>query len=174
MSVTQSLKKKKKPVTFGPKCLIFIISLITFPTDYTSWFKRENYTIHKQLDEIHICPWQLKMTLLWKWIVLLSVTDCLAGKMSHASFYSKPPFLLLFSIFILDSVFMLCHVSLFTVIVEKSEIQSKPVYSCLKINRFCLKIHWMGLRCSGAMTQFTSTAEYGFRKYSLQVYVAFR
>lgn len=81
---------KKKAVTFGPKCLILIISVITFPTDYTSRIQGKKRSIHKQLDESHIRPWQPKMMLLWKRLALLSIMGCLAGKIPYLSFsYQK-------------------------------------------------------------------------------------
>ncbi|XP_023649827.2 contactin-3-like isoform X1 [Paramormyrops kingsleyae] len=40
---------------------------------------KEKYSIHKLLDDSIICPWQLKMMLLWKQLVILSVIGCLAA-----------------------------------------------------------------------------------------------
>lgn len=90
VSVKRMGVKKKRAVTFGPKCLILIISVITFPTDYTSRIqrKKKRRSIHKQLDESHIRPWQLKMTLLWKRLALLSIMGCLAGKTSYLMSFS--------------------------------------------------------------------------------------
>ncbi|XP_076870192.1 contactin-3 isoform X2 [Brachyhypopomus gauderio] len=55
--------------------------------DYTSCIQAKNNSIHKQMDESHICPWQLKMTLLWKRLVLLSITSCFAAYAEDALFH---------------------------------------------------------------------------------------
>ncbi|KAA0712791.1 Contactin-3 Brain-derived immunoglobulin superfamily protein 1 [Triplophysa tibetana] len=54
---------------------------------YTSRIQGKNHSIHKQLDESHTCPWQLKMTLLWKRLVVLSIIGCLAAQAEDGKFF---------------------------------------------------------------------------------------
>ncbi|XP_029550519.1 contactin-3-like isoform X3 [Salmo trutta] len=50
-----------------------------FPLRSKILILRGEHSIHKQLDESLICPWQRKMMLLWKQLVLLSIIGCLAA-----------------------------------------------------------------------------------------------
>ncbi|TRY69792.1 hypothetical protein DNTS_000582 [Danionella cerebrum] len=57
---------------------------------YTSHIQGRNHSVHKQLDESHICPWQLKMTLLWKRLVVLSIIDCLTVSLAEEAKFLGP------------------------------------------------------------------------------------